>query len=134
MKATKLFSLLVGTSLLFSASAFAGNAGKKALHLDKNVTIEGKTLPAGDYKVEWTGTGSDVKVNILKGKETVATVSAHQVPVPAANKQDGYSSTVTENGSSALNSLFFSGDKFDLEIGQGTSANTAPAAATTSPN
>ena len=134
MKATKLFTLLVGSSLLFSASAFAGNAGKKTLHLDKNVTIEGKTLPAGDYKVEWTGTGSDVKVNILKGKETVATVSARQVSVPAANKQDGYSSTAAQDGSYSLNSLFFSGEKFDLEIGQGTSASTAPAAATTSPN
>jgi hypothetical protein len=134
MKVTKLFSLLIGSSLLFSATAFAGNAGKKNLHLDKNVTIEGKTLPAGDYKVEWTGTGSDVKVNILKGKETVATVSAHQVAVPATNKQDGYSSTTAQDGSSSLNTLFFSGDKFDLEIGQSTTAGAAPAATTTSPN
>jgi len=124
MKATKLFSLLVGSSLLFSASAFAGNAGKKALHLDKNVTIEGKTLPAGDYKVEWTGTGSDVKVNILKGKETVASVSARIVAVPVSNKVDGYSATAGKDGSHSLTTVFFTGEKFDLQIGDASSANT----------
>ena len=133
MKATKLFTMLVGSSLLFASAAFAG-PGKKTLHLDKNVTVEGKTLPAGDYKVEWTGSGSDVKVNILKGKETVASASARVVSVALPNKQDGYSATTAQDGSNALNSLFFSGDKFDLEIGQSAAASTASGAATASPN
>jgi hypothetical protein len=134
MKVTKLFTLLVGSSLLLSASVFAGNGSKKTLHIDTSVTVEGKSLAPGEYKVEWSGTGPDVKVNILKGKETVASVTARVVSVPVANKQDGYSATAAQDGSHLLNSLFFSGDKFDLEIGQGASANTAPAAAATSPN
>jgi hypothetical protein len=134
MKATKLFTLLAGSSLLLSASAFAGNGGKKSLHFDTAVTIEGKQLAPGDYKFSWTGTGNDVKLDIVKGKETVATVPAHIVTVPRANREDGYSSTAAEDGSHAVTAVFFTGDKFDLEIGQGTSASTAPAAATTSPN
>jgi hypothetical protein len=134
MKVTKLFTLLVGSSLLLSASAFAGNGNKKTLHIDTSVTVEGKSLAPGEYKVEWSGTGPDVKVNILKGKETLASVTARVVSVPVANKQDGYSATAAQDGSHSLNSLFFSGDKFDLEIGQGTSVSTAPAAAATSPN
>ncbi len=134
MKATKLFTLLAGSSLLLSAGTFAGNGGKKSLHFDTTVTIEGKQLAPGDYKFSWTGTGSDVKLDIVKGKETVATVPAHIVTVPLANKQDGYSSTAAKDGSQAVTTVFFTGDKFDLEIGQGTSASTAPAAATTSPN
>jgi hypothetical protein len=123
MKVTKLFTLLAGASLLFSASAFAGNGSKKSLHFETSVTVEGKPLPAGDYKFEWSGTGPDVKVNILKGKETVASVSAHVVSVPAPNKQDGYSATAAKDGSRSITTLFFSGDKYDLQIGEASAAN-----------
>jgi hypothetical protein len=134
MKVTKFFTLLVGSSLLLSASAFAGNSNKKSLHIYENVTVEGKQLPAGDYRVEWTGTGSDVTVNILKGKETVASVPARIVPVNVPYKQDGYTATAAKDGSQSLTQFFFSGEKFDLEIGQAAAANTATGAATTSPN
>jgi hypothetical protein len=133
MKATKLFTLLVGSSLLLSASAFAGNGNKKSLHIDTAVTVEGKQLAAGDYKVEWSGTGPDVKLNILKGKETVASVDAHIVSVPVSNQRDGYSSSAVKDGSPAVTQIFFSGEKYDLEIGQ-ASASSASGAATTSPN
>jgi hypothetical protein len=124
MKATKLFTLLVGSSLLFSASVFAGNSNKKTLHLYESVTLEGKQLAPGDYKLAWSGTGPDVKVDILKGKETVASVSAHIVSVPTPNKQDGYSATAGKDGSQSLTTFFFAGDKFDLELGDAASANT----------
>lgn len=130
MKVTKLVTLLAGTSLLFSVSAFAGNGGKKSLHFDSNVTVEGKPLPAGDYKLEWSGTGPDVKVNILKGKETVASVSARVVSVPAPNKQDGYSATAAKDGSRSVTTLFFSGDKYDLQIGEASAAAAGAGAAT----
>ena len=134
MKVTKLFTLLAGSSLLLSASVFAGNSNKKSLHLYESVTIEGKQLPAGDYRVEWTGTGSDVTLNILKGKETVASVPARIVPVNVAFQQDGYTATAQKDGTQSVTQLFFSGQKFDLEIGQASSANTTSGAATTSPN
>jgi hypothetical protein len=133
MKAAKLFTLLVGSSLLLSASAFAGTSNKKTLHLYESVTIDGKQLAPGDYKFSWTGTGPDVTVDILKGKETVASVPAHIVSVPAPNKQDGYSSEAAKDGSHSLTTLFFSGDKFDLELGD-ASAKATPAAATTGSN
>lgn len=134
MKVTKLVSLLVGGSLLFSAAAFAGNGNKKSLRLATDVTVDGKQIPAGEYKCEWSGTGPDVKVNILKGKETIASVPAHVVSLAVSNKQDGYSSAPSKDGSPALTQIFFSGDKYNLEIGQATSAGTATGAATTSPN
>jgi hypothetical protein len=133
MKVTKLFTLLVGSSLLLSASAFAGNGNKKSLRFDTPVTVEGKQLAAGEYKVEWSGTGPDVKLSILKGKETVASVDAHIVPAAVSNQRDGYSSTAIKDGSPAVTQIFFSGEKYDLEIGQ-TSAGSASGAATTSPN
>jgi hypothetical protein len=126
MKVTKLFTLLAGSSLLFSASVFAAN-GKKTLHFDTAVTVEGKSLAPGDYKFEWSGTGPNVKVNILKGKETVASVSARVVSLPVSNKQDGYSAAAAKDGSHSLTTLFFSGDKYDLQIGDATSATASQA-------
>jgi hypothetical protein len=134
MKVTKLFTLLAGSSLLLSASVFAGTTNKKSLHIYENVTVDGKQLPAGDYRVEWSGTGSDVTVNILKGKDTVASVPARIVPVNAAYKQDGYTATAEKDGSQSVTQFFFTGEKFDLEFGQAASANTATGAPATSPN
>jgi hypothetical protein len=126
MKAMKLFTLVVGSSLLLSAGAFAGNSNKKTLHLYESVTLEGQLLPPGDYRLTWSGTGPDVKVDILKGKETVASVSARIVALPVSNKVDGYSATAGKDGSHSLTTVFFSGDKYDLEIGGASSANTNP--------
>src|SRR5208282_2262213 len=128
MKVTKLFTLLAGSSLLFSASVFAGNGNKKTLHIDTAVTVDGKSLAPGDYKFEWSGTGPDVKVNILKGKETVASVSARVVSVANKNIQDGYSATAEKDGSHSLNTLFFAGDKYDLQVGSASAATTTGAA------
>ncbi len=134
MKATKFFTLLVGSSLLLSASAFAGNGSKKTLHIYENVTLDGKPLPAGDYKFEWSGTGPDVKLNVFKGKETVATVSAHIVSAPAPYKQDGYTSSSSKDGSPAVTQIFFNGDKFGLELGDSASAKVAPGSTTSGTN
>ena len=124
MKVSRVSSLLLGSSLLFSASAFAGNTIKKSLHLSESVTVEGTKLMPGDYKVEWSGSGPDVKVNILRGKETVATVAARIVPESASNIQDGYALQPGADGSQTLSEVFFTGEKYDLEIGHASNANT----------
>jgi hypothetical protein len=124
MKVLRLSTLLLGSSLLLSASAFAGTTVKKSLHLYESVTVEGKQLTPGDYKVEWSGSGPDVKVNILKGKETVASVPARIVSQGAANGQDGYALKPAQDGSQSLAQIFFTGEKYDLEIGPAASADT----------
>jgi hypothetical protein len=124
MKVSRLSTLLLGSSLLLAVSAFAGTTIKKSLHLYENVTVEGKQLAAGDYKCEWSGSGSDVRVNILKGKETVASVSARIVSRGVANGQDGYALKPAQDGSQSLAQIFFTGEKYDLEIGQAAGADT----------
>jgi hypothetical protein len=128
MKMSRVSSLLLGSSLLFAVSVFAGNTIKKSLHLNESVTIEGTKLMPGDYKVEWSGSGPDVKLNILKGKETVATVPARIVPEGASNTQDGYALHSGADGSQSVSEIFFSGEKYDLEIGQVSSGNTTQGA------
>jgi hypothetical protein len=134
MNVSRISALLLGSSLLLSASLLAGNSNKKSLHLYESVTVEGKQLAPGDYKFEWSGTGPDVQVNILKGKETVATVSAHIVPVNTPFKQDGYAASAGKDGSPSVTQVFFSGEKFDLELGDASAAKTAPGATTSGSN
>jgi hypothetical protein len=61
---------VMATGLTFAA------ANKKTITLRKSVNVAGTTLPAGDYVVEWIGSGSDVQVTFSHGKNKVATVPA----------------------------------------------------------
>lgn len=117
MKTRRFAAVLAGGAVLLSGSAFAGPAAnKKTFHLPEAVTIEGKKLAPGDYKVEWTEPGTDVQLTILQGKTAVTTLSAHVVPVNAAILKDGYSTTTGQDGSKALTQLLFSGKKYQLQI------------------
>jgi hypothetical protein len=117
--------LLLGASLLLASAAVAGE--KATLKLFDNVTINGKTLPAGKYDVAWDGTGPDVQINIRQGKEIIATVPATIETSATAPDNSGYS-TNKENGSVQLTNIFFAGKKYALNLGQqaATSAQVAP--------
>jgi len=123
MKVSRLSMMVLGGSLLLSVSAVAGNTVKKSFHVYDNVTIEGTQLTPGDYKAEWSGPGPDVKLSILKGKQTVATVPAHIEPETASNSQDGYAVKPGNDGSQSITELFFVGEKFELKIGQGSGSD-----------
>ncbi|MGC2889843.1 MAG: hypothetical protein WB627_12300 [Candidatus Acidiferrum sp.] len=134
MKASNVLTVLLGSSLLLSASAFAGNTNKKSIHLTDSVIVQGKQLKPGTYSVEWNGTGPDVEVNIVKGRKTVATVAARVVAVNEPNKQDGYTSLTGKDGAQSVTQFFFRGETFDLEFGQVSGANATPGANTSGTN
>ena len=90
MKASKLLSAGLVVALFFATSAFAQGENKGKLSLPESVTVEGKQLPPGNYKVQWEGTGPNVEVKILKGKETVATVPARLVAGQTKTLVDSY--------------------------------------------
>ena len=69
--------LLLGLALLLATSGFAANKG--SLQVDDPVTVNGKPLAAGEYTVKWDGAGPNVEVNIMKGKNVVATVPARML-------------------------------------------------------
>jgi hypothetical protein len=55
MKVSRLSTLLLGSSLLLSISAFAGTTVKKSLHLYENVTVQGKQLAPVTTSVNGVG-------------------------------------------------------------------------------
>ena len=87
MKASKISKgLLLGLALLLATSVFAANKG--SLQVSDPVTVNGKQIAAGDYTVKWDGNGPNVELNILRGKNVVATVPARMVDLDRAPSRD----------------------------------------------
>lgn len=118
MKASRLstISILVAGSLLLCATAFAAKSNKKTMHLYEKAKLEGTVLNPGDYEVEWTGTGPNVELNIVQGRDTVATVPARVVAENTSNEHDGYVLQPAKTGGESIEEIFFSGAKYDLRI------------------
>jgi hypothetical protein len=108
-------SVVLGLAVMLASSAFAATKG--SLQLTNPVNVNGTTLKAGDYKVQWDGAGPNVELSIFKGKNVVAKVPAHVVELqtPAAND----AAVTRENGSgpNTLAGVRFQGKKTALELG-----------------
>jgi len=109
-------SLVVGLALLLTSSAFA--ASKANFTLNSDASVNGTKLKAGDYKLEWDGSGPNVEVSILQGKKVVAKVPAKVVDLDRASSTDA--AVLKQNGSdSTLAGVRFQGKKYALELGEG---------------
>jgi hypothetical protein len=75
--------------VLVSAPAFASNK-PATVNFAGAVKIGSTQLPAGDYKLTWTGTGSDVQVTLTHNDKAVVTF-------PAKAVEGKYSPEVTTN-------------------------------------
>jgi len=107
-------SLVLGLALMLASSAFALSKG--SLQLGDAVTLNGTTLKAGEYKVQWEGSGPDVQVSILKGKNVVATATAHVVDLQSPSDNDAALTRRNDSGPNTLSGLRFQGKKFALEL------------------
>jgi hypothetical protein len=119
-------SLMMGLALLLATSAFA--ATKANLTLTAATDINGTKLSAGDYKVEWDGTGPTVEVSILKGKNVVAKTQAKLVDLQAASPANAAIVMKNSDGSDELAGARFEGKKYALEL-HDTSTNDGQSAA-----
>ena len=116
MKASKTSKgLLLGLALLLATSVFAINKG--SLQVSDPVTVNGKQIGAGEYTVKWEGNGPDVELNILHGKNIVATVPARMVDLDRAASRDSAVTVVNPDGHKSLNEIRFSGKRYALAIG-----------------
>src|SRR5712691_898892 len=126
MRKTKFTAGLLTLSLLFAASAIAGNTNKGTLQVFETVAVGGKQLPAGKYRVEWAGSGPSVELSISDGRETVAKVPAQILPLKKAEAGSGYSTNTDQAGNKALTGIFFGGKKYELSIGEASAATATP--------
>ncbi|SRR5579871_6729063 len=116
--------LLLGLTLLLATSMFAAS-NKGSLQTMSPITVNGTTLPAGDYSLKWEGTGSNVTLNILKGKKVVATTPARLVDTNQSPSSNQAVLKGNNDGSQALSEVRFGGKKYALQIGEQSAADEA---------
>jgi hypothetical protein len=114
--ATKSKTLVLGLALVLASSAFA--ATKAGLQLNHAVTVNGTTLKAGDYKLQWDGNGPDVEISFLQGKNVVAKVPAHVVELATPAAYDAAVTRKSDSGPESLTGIRFEGKKLSLELGE----------------
>jgi hypothetical protein len=106
MKSMKYVALLALVASSLTLGAFAKDKNEGKFTLSDPVQLGSTQLKPGDYKVVWDGTGSDVQVKILQGKNVVATTPAKLVDKPTS--QDSVS-LGTANGKKTLLEIDFGG-------------------------
>lgn len=109
-------SLVLGLALTLASSAFA--ASKANLTLNNPTNINGTKLKAGDYKLEWDGSGPNVEVSIMQGKKVVTKVPAKIVDLDKAPNNDAALLKQNGDGSTTLSGARFQGKKYALELGE----------------
>jgi len=124
MQLAKTFKgLVLGAALFLETGAFA--ASKGPLQLTAPATVAGKQLAAGDYTVKWDGNGPSVQVEIVKGKNVVATVPAQVVTLDHASSYDSAVVNTDNSGARVLSQIRFSGKKMALSVGEGGGASSS---------
>ena len=119
MNASKISKgLLLGLTLLLATSLFAANKGP--LQVVDPLTVNGTQIAPGDYTVKWEGAGPTVELNILQGKNVIATVPARMVDLNRTPERNSAITTVNSDGKKSLNEIRFSGRKYALAIGAET--------------
>lgn len=104
---------MLAALLAFAGTAFA--ASKASMDLLHPASVGGTQLAAGNYTLQWDGQGDQVQVQILKGKKTVATVSAHVVKVDHPVRDNSVMVTPNSDGSQTVTRINFSKKDFALE-------------------
>jgi hypothetical protein len=115
--------LVLGLALLLASSALAATKG--SLQLSNPVTVNGTTLKAGDYKVQWEGAGPNVELSILQGKNIVAKVPAHVVELQSPANNDAAVTRKSDSGPNTLAGVRFQGKKIAIELGDASNSMQA---------
>jgi len=111
-------TLTMGLAVLLASSAFAST--KATLNLNNPTVVNGTKLKAGEYKLQWDGTGPDVQVSIMQGKNVVAKVAGKVVDLNAPSQNTAAVVRRNDDGTSTLSGARFEGKKFALELGDGS--------------
>jgi len=103
--------LTTAAALLFAMAFFPGAAAetiKKSVSFPGAVEVNGKTLPAGDYKVKIDTNGSNAQVTFLKDGKEVASAPA-EVKTLAVKQNSTQVQMNTAGSTPRLDEIDFSG-------------------------
>jgi hypothetical protein len=107
-------SAVFGLAVLLASSAFASSKG--TVQVSEPFQVNGQTLAAGKYQLQWDGTGPNVEVSFLQGKKEVAKAPAKLVELGTAASNDS-AAINHEDGKATISEVRFYGKKYVLAIG-----------------
>ena len=107
-------SVAFGLTLLAAVGAFASNKG--SFHASEAVEVNGQRLPAGDYQVQWQGSGSNVELSFMQGRKEIAKVTAKEEDLQQASTGD-QAVVNRSNGQASVSEIRFAGKKTAFMLG-----------------
>jgi hypothetical protein len=113
MKAVRWIAMLAVVASGLTLSAFAKDKNEAKFTLSDTAVLGSTQLKPGDYKAQWDGTGPDVQVKILKGKEVVASAPAKLIDKKNASGTNAVTFG-TGNGARSLDEVDFNSGKQSL--------------------
>jgi hypothetical protein len=124
MKYVKYLAAFAVICLMTAVSSFASTKSKDVGHLniDEPVQVGSTHLSPGDYKVEWNGNANNVQINILKGKDVVATTEGKVVELDKPAKGDAVTTKSPDNNTRVIDEIEFNNRKESLVLNQGDMA------------
>jgi hypothetical protein len=118
------YAAIVALMLMAPAALLAAPKNSANVTFTEAVTINGASIPPGDYHVVWQGTGPSVEATILQGKKVLATA-----PATLVNAKSGYDGAVeTSDGSDnskVLEAIDWSNQSLRFGPGNASSPSTS---------
>ena len=120
------YAAIVALMLMAPVVLLAAPKNSANVTFTETVSINGASVPPGDYQVVWQGTGPSVEASIVQGKKVVA--SAPATLVDAKSKYDGAVETSNgNNNSKVLEAIDWSNRTMRFDQGNGSSPSTSAA-------
>lgn len=94
---TKRTMALMAAVAISASAAMAAPRQSIRMKVEEPVTLAGKAIPAGSYKLSWQGDGEAVKVTVAQGRKVVAEADGKVVESATKATDD---SLVWQNGGS----------------------------------
>ena len=97
------YTAIVALMLMAPVVLLAAPKNSANVTFTETVTINGASVPPGDYQVVWQGTGPSVEASILQGKNVVA--SSPAALVNTKSEYNGAIETSAGNNASSAESV-----------------------------
>jgi predicted lysophospholipase L1 biosynthesis ABC-type transport system permease subunit len=113
-------TLVLCLAVLMATAAFASNKG--SFRVEEAVLVNGQQIPAGDYKLVWEGTGTNVEVSFMQGRKEVAKTSARIIELNQPSTDDA-ALVDRSSGKATVSEIHFAGKKDALVLGGSETAS-----------
>jgi hypothetical protein len=116
------YMAIVALALMTPVALFAAPKNSAKVTFSQTITVNGTQVPAGEYRVEWQGTGASVEATILKAGKVLASSPATLV-IGKTNLDGAFETTEGANNSRILQAIDWSDRSLRFDQGDASSTN-----------